>query len=101
MRDAAATLVSMISVLYGQRVLSAQRVLLRLDIEEHKQYIIITAEANGFLYNMVRIIAGTLLEVGWGKRDPDLRPVLTALDRNAAGYTAPAHGLVLVEVKYE
>ncbi|NLN07001.1 MAG: tRNA pseudouridine(38-40) synthase TruA [Firmicutes bacterium] len=85
----------------GSPVKSTVRKLLRLDVEEHKQYIIITAEANGFLYNMVRIIAGTLLEVGWGKRDPDLRPVLTALDRNAAGYTAPAHGLVLVEVKYE
>ncbi|NLM46698.1 MAG: tRNA pseudouridine(38-40) synthase TruA [Firmicutes bacterium] len=84
----------------GSPVKNTVRRLLRLDVEEREQYIIITAEANGFLYNMVRIIAGTLLEVGWGKRDPDLRPVLAALDRDAAGYTAPAYGLVLVEVKY-
>ena len=54
----------------------------------------------GFLYNMVRIIAGTLLEVGRGKRRPeDMEAVLAACDRRAAGPTAPAQGLTLV--KYE
>ena len=55
---------------------------------------------NGFLYNMVRIIAGTLLDIGQGKRDPmDIFTILEAKDRSAAGPTAPAHGLTLV--KYE
>ena len=49
---------------------------------------------NGFLYNMVRIIVGTLLEAGLGKREPDEIPgILEALDRSAAGPTAPACGL--------
>ncbi|HHX75557.1 MAG TPA: tRNA pseudouridine(38-40) synthase TruA [Firmicutes bacterium] len=85
----------------GSSVKQTVRKLLRLEVQEQDQYITITAEADGFLYNMVRIIAGTLLEVGWSKRAPDLGPVLAALDRNAAGRTAPAHGLVLAEVKYQ
>ena len=62
--------------------------------------ITIRVTGNGFLYNMVRIIAGTLIEVGQGKREPESMPeILAALDRGAAGPTAPAHGLTLV--KYE
>lgn len=57
---------------------------------------------NGFLYNMVRIIAGTILEVGEGKRDPDdIARILAAKDRSLAGPTAPAHGLMLLEVGYD
>jgi tRNA pseudouridine38-40 synthase len=58
-------------------------------------------EADGFLYNMVRAIVGTLVEVGRGAR-PVAWPgeVLAALDRSAAGVTAPAHGLFLVQVWY-
>jgi len=56
---------------------------------------------DGFLYNMVRIIAGTLIEVGIGKLKPDDIPDLIAgMDRRKAGRTAPAHGLYLVEVFY-
>lgn len=56
---------------------------------------------NGFLYNMVRIIAGTLVEVGIGKRSSGDIPVIIAeRDRKSAGKTAPAHGLYLVEVYY-
>lgn len=56
---------------------------------------------DGFLYHMVRIIAGTLVEVGFGKRKPDDIPdVISGLDRRRAGRTAPAHGLYLVEVFY-
>lgn len=58
-------------------------------------------EADGFLYNMVRIIAGTLLEVGAGRRDPDDLPqVLASLDRGEAGKTLPPHGLCLISVNY-
>lgn len=59
-------------------------------------------EANGFLYNMVRNIAGTLLEVGQGTQ-PEIWPVnvLAALDRKSAGMTAPPQGLFLVSVDYD
>lgn len=61
----------------------------------------ITIEADSFLYNMVRIIVGTLLEVGLGKREPSsMKKVLAAKNRLKAGKTAPAHGLFLVRVKY-
>lgn len=63
--------------------------------------IIIRVTGNGFLYNMVRIIAGTLLEVGQGKRKPeDMTAVLSACDRSAAGPTAPACGLTLTEYEF-
>lgn len=53
-------------------------------------------EGTGFLQNMVRILTGTLIEVGLGKRDAGSMPqILAALDRQAAGYTAPAEGLCL------
>ncbi|MDR6120688.1 tRNA pseudouridine38-40 synthase [Bacillus sp. SLBN-46] len=56
---------------------------------------------NGFLYNMVRILVGTLLEVGSGDRDPeDIPAILEKKDRRLAGKTAPAHGLYLWEVFY-
>ncbi|MEK8132733.1 tRNA pseudouridine(38-40) synthase TruA [Paenibacillus filicis] len=57
---------------------------------------------NGFLYNMVRIIVGTLLQIGEGKRKAsDMKRILEAQDRGAAGPTAMAHGLTLWEVFYE
>ena len=56
---------------------------------------------NAFLQHMVRIIVGTLLEVGRGKRSPgDVSAILAARDRRRAGKTAPPHGLCLVEVQY-
>ncbi|GFR38822.1 tRNA pseudouridine synthase A [Insulibacter thermoxylanivorax] len=57
---------------------------------------------NGFLYNMVRIIAGTIIEVGLGKRTvEDIRRLLELQDRTKSGITAPPHGLVLWEVFYD
>lgn len=59
-------------------------------------------EADGYLYNMVRILVGTLVEVGAGRRDPEAMPaVLAACDRAAAGQTAPAKGLALAKVFYD
>lgn len=61
----------------------------------------ITVTGDGFLYNMVRTIAGSLVAVGRGAREPDwIAEVLAARDRNAAGQTAPPQGLVLVRVDY-
>ncbi|HHW48532.1 MAG TPA: tRNA pseudouridine(38-40) synthase TruA [Clostridiaceae bacterium] len=58
-------------------------------------------EGNGFLYNMVRIIAGTLVEIGIGKLPWDSVPgIIESRDRKRAGRTAPPHGLYLVEVRY-
>lgn len=57
---------------------------------------------NGFLYNMVRIIVGTLLEVGQGKRSSEeMAKILAAQDRQLAGETAPPQGLVLYSITYE
>ena len=62
----------------------------------------IEVEADGFLYNMVRAIAGTLVQVGRGvEREQWVREVLASKDRSAAGVTAPAQGLFLLWVKYE
>ena len=56
---------------------------------------------NGFLYNMVRIMAGTLYEVGYGRLKPqDIKAIIDSRDRRRAGITAPAHGLYLKEVYY-
>jgi len=69
--------------------------------DELARLITIDVEGDGFLYNMVRAIAGTLIEVGRGKRDPLwVAEVLAARDRCAAGQTAPPHGLTLLRVDY-
>ena len=63
-------------------------------------YISITG--NGFLQNMVRIITGTLIEVGLGKREADsVKETLEQKDRTQAGYTVSPKGLALVEVNYD
>ena len=68
---------------------------------DENDMITIHIEGNGFLYNMVRIIAGTLIEVGWGKRTPEsVGEILEAKDRALAGPTAPPEGLTLVRIDY-
>ena len=63
--------------------------------------ITIRVTGNGFLYNMVRIIAGTLIRVGGGEMAPDEIPqILGKKDRTAAGPTAPAHGLTMMGIEY-
>ena len=59
-----------------------------------------TVTGNGFLYNMVRILVGTLLEVGMGKRAADSIPALFGESREKAGFLPPAQGLCLMEVEY-
>jgi tRNA pseudouridine38-40 synthase len=77
------------------------RLLQAVDLTEDGHLLRITCRGEGFLYNMVRIIAGTLLDVGRGKIAPDEIPViLEAKDRTRAGLTAPAHGLTMWEVLY-
>jgi tRNA pseudouridine38-40 synthase len=70
-------------------------------IEEMESELSIFLTGNGFLYNMVRIIAGTMIWVGEGKLEADAIPgILEARDRDAAGPTAMAHGLTLWSVEY-
>ena len=72
-----------------------------IEIVRKKDRILFKIHGNGFLQNMVRVIVGTLLEVGLGKRDPeDIPGILEARDRTKAGYTAPAKGLFLTRVDY-
>ncbi len=73
-----------------------------IEITVDQDMLILHFVGNGFLYNMVRIIVGTLLEVGSGDRKPsDLSQVLEARERKFAGKTAPAHGLYLWKVFYK
>ena len=70
-----------------------------LDMGQNKYKLVVCG--NGFLYNMVRIIAGTLIEVGYGNIKPsDIPQILESKDRNRAGKTAQAKGLTLKKVEY-
>jgi len=71
-----------------------------LRIEKNREEIRISVTGNGFLYNMVRIMVGTLLEVGLGQRPEESIPELFGAKREAAGYLVPAKGLCLMEVTY-
>ena len=73
-----------------------------LDVFKEGDMITIRVKGNGFLYNMVRIIAGTLIEFGRGRYKPEkMKEILQACDRSMAGPTAPAHGLTLAKIEYE
>lgn len=77
------------------------RMIENLIILVNGDMLVIQIKGNGFLYNMVRIIVGTLLEVGAGKRRPEEIPaIIEAKDRTKAGKTAPGHGLYLYRVFY-
>lgn len=78
------------------------RVIYEAELLKEQDELIFRFVGNGFLYNMVRILVGTLLEVGQGKRDPaNMKQILAAQSREAAGRTAPPQGLVLWAVSYE
>jgi len=77
------------------------RTIKKLEMKKEEKYIYFTVEADGFLYNMVRSIVGTLIEVGRGKiAGESIKDILNAKNRNSAGPTSPARGLCLIEVKY-
>lgn len=81
---------------------SAVRTIYQIDIREEKEKIIFSYDGTGFLYHMVRILTGTLLEVGCLDRKPEeIKEILAAKDRKKAGFLAPASGLCLKEVYYE
>lgn len=85
----------------GSNVCDTVRTISEIFIKESEEIIEINVKGNGFLYNMVRIIAGTLLECGLGKlSSQDMTSIISSGDRDKAGPTLPAHGLYLVKVFY-
>lgn len=80
---------------------SAVRTLYSVAFEREGDMLSLRFTGNGFLYNMVRILTGTLIEVGRGERSADEMPeVLASKDRSRAGFTAPGNGLFLWKVEY-
>lgn len=86
----------------GNQVESTVRCIYDLHIKQTSDFDIeIYIKANGYLYNMVRIITGTLVDVGIGRYKPeDIREIIDAKDRSKAGPTAPPQGLSLYKVEY-
>ena len=77
------------------------RTIKKLSIKKRGEIITIDMIADGFLYNMVRTIAGTLMEIGRGKmKAQEMKNIIEKRDRRLSGPTAPAEGLCLMEVKY-
>lgn len=86
----------------GSQAETTIRTIYELEVEKEGEEIVIRVTGSGFLYNMVRIIAGTLMEAGCGRMEPEaVKRVIEAKDRAAAGPTAPACGLILTGLIYE
>ena len=86
----------------GSTAQSTVRTIYDINVERKETMISIKVTGNGFLYNMVRTIAGTLMEVGKGKISPEqMKDILEAKDRTKAGPTAPAKGLMLYQYQFE
>ena len=85
----------------GAQVESTVRTIYSAQVEEQGADLVIRICGNGFLYNMIRIIAGTLMDIGEGKRSPeDMETIIEAKDRGAAGPTASPQGLTLIRYEY-
>ena len=85
----------------GAQVKSTVRTLTGIDIWRDGDIVTIRVKGEGFLYNMVRIIAGTLIQVGNGQYPPErVKKILDACDRSVSGPTAPAHGLTLMGIEF-
>lgn len=86
----------------GAQVKTTVRTIYACDVEKEGDIITIRVTGNGFLYNMVRIIAGTLVQVGGGAIEPEaVKEILAKKDRSAAGPTVPAHGLTMMGIEFE
>ena len=84
------------------QALTTVRTIYSLSVEEQGNLITIRVCGNGFLYNMVRIIAGTLIEIGQGKKPPEIiAEIMKTGDRSLSGPTAPARGLCLLKYELE
>ena len=86
----------------GSVVKDTVRTIYRAEVKRSGREVCLTVEGNGFLYNMVRIIAGTLIYIGTGKLEPGaFKRAIESGDRLDLGMTAPAHGLTLMKVFYD
>lgn len=84
----------------GSSVNDTVRTIYDITLEKHEDLIILEVEGNGFLYNMVRIIVGTLVDIGRGRINESLADIINYKIRSKTGHTAPAHGLFLKKVDY-
>ena len=85
----------------GAQVETTVRTIYSIELICQQELLTIRVKGSGFLYNMVRILAGTLLQVGTGEKQPeDMDTILAACNRAAAGPTAPAHGLTMIGIVY-
>lgn len=85
----------------GSCVETTARNVTGIEVEEKDQLVTIRVKGEGFLYNMVRIIAGTLIKVGHGEYEPGhVADIIASMDRTRAGETAPAKGLCLCNIEY-
>ena len=86
----------------GASVESTVREVFGAAVEQHGELIEFSVHADGFLYNMVRIMAGTLIDIGCMRLRPDsVGDIIASCERNRAGFTAPPHGLYLNRVYYD
>jgi tRNA pseudouridine38-40 synthase len=86
----------------GSTVTDTVREIYRAEVLREGSFVRLEFEGDGFLYNMVRIITGTLIYISEGKISPDEIPqIIKGKNRNAAGFTAPAQGLYLNKVVYK
>jgi len=85
----------------GAVVSTTVRTITRAELTAKGQLVILDIEGDGFLKNMVRILAGTLMQCGCGRRETDLEKLLRTRDRRRAGITAPAAGLTLMRVDHK
>lgn len=85
----------------GSSVQDTIRTIYTIKIDKHNNNICLSFHGNGFLYNMVRIIVGTLIEIGTDRRPvEEIEQILLSKDRKNAGHTAPPQGLLLEKVYY-
>lgn len=85
----------------GAQTESKVRTVTRCEVYREGPEIVIGVEGDGFLYNMIRILAGTLIDMGRGAKAPEsMSTILGSLDRAKAGPTAPPQGLTLVRIRY-
>lgn len=84
----------------GSSVNDTVRTIYDITLEKQENLIILEVEGNGFLYNMVRIIVGTLVDIGRGRINESLKDIIDSKNRGKCGHTAPPHGLFLKKVDY-
>ena len=86
----------------GAQTESKVRTVTKCEVYREGDEIVIGVEGDGFLYNMIRILAGTLIDMGRGAKTPEsMKDILESLDRTTAGPTAPPEGLTLVRIRYD